>query len=351
MMAPIHRSRQVFRWLVFTVILSSALISLARAKQVTDAFGRQATIPDRPSSVYSASPPLTYLLYALDPAILAGLNFPVREGEKRYLNKRMLTLPVVGRWFGQAQAPNMEAILKIKPEVIVIQQFSSAIGNKMNESVMKSLSAPLFQVRLDSLSDYPDALRFLGQLLGRETRARELSLYVQKTLSDIAAFAGAMSDGKRTTVYYAEGMDGLTTECNLSGHAELINLAGGRNVHRCPAHDVFGMEPISLEQVMLYDPDVILVKEETFFKRVFGDSRWERLRAVKEKRVFLIPYEPFNWFDRPPSFMRFLGVKWVASRLYPGLYPIDMMKETRDFFRFFLRVDLTTEEARKIMYP
>jgi iron complex transport system substrate-binding protein len=48
------------------------------------------------------------------------------------------------------------------------------------------------------------------------------------------------------------------------------------------------MEAISLEQVMLYDPDVILAKEPVFYRAVVSDPRWQLVRAVKEKRVYPI---------------------------------------------------------------
>ena len=109
------------------------------------------------------------------------------------------------------------------------------------------------------------------------------------------------------------------------------------------------MEIVSVEQVMLYDPDAILVKEEAFFKRIFLDSRWGRIRAVREKKVYLIPSQPFNWFDRPPSFNAphrgEMGGEPPLSGDIPGL----MVRETREFFRLFLGVDLTVDEAREIM--
>jgi len=171
----------------------------------------------------------------------------------------------------------------------------------------------------------------------------------KKTIADMKAFTAKIDPKKKASVYYAEGVDGLNTDCDTSMHTELIKLAGGRNVHQCPVRDMFGMEKISLEQVMLYDPDVILVFEGAFYRAVFGDPRWQRLRAVKNGRVYLIPNQPFNWFDRPPSFMRLLGVKWVANLLYPDRYPVDMVKETQQFFRLFLGFDLSAKEAKKLM--
>ena len=104
-----------------------------------------------------------------------------------------------------------------------------------------------------------------------------------------------------------------------------------------------------MEQLLLYDPEVILVKEPTFFATIFTDPRWTNLRAVRDKRVYLIPCEPFNWFDRPPSFMRLLGIKWLLSLLHPDLYRVDMVAETHDFYKLFLGVDLSEIQTREVL--
>jgi iron complex transport system substrate-binding protein len=121
------------------------------------------------------------------------------------------------------------------------------------------------------------------------------------------------------------------------------------DVHRCHTSCHIGMEKVTLEQVTAYNPDVILVQDNAFFEKVLKDPQWNKIKAVKQGRVYLIPKAPFNWFDRPPSFMRILGLQWLMGRLYPNEYKKDLVKETRDFFKLFLRVDLAAEDAAKIM--
>jgi iron complex transport system substrate-binding protein len=331
----------------FIAVLASAVQSQGR--EITDMFGRKFSIPDRPQRVYSVSPPMTNLLYAIDPTMLAGLTVPVREWEKKYLDKRMQSLPVLGGWYGQGNTPNIEMILKVMPEIIVVQKFSSAFNSKTSETIMNTVPAPVVGVGLTTVFDYPEAILYLGRLLGREARAKELASYARKNISDVTTFSAGIPEKNKVSVYYAEGVDGLNTDCDTSMHTELINLAGGRNVHHCKDRDMFGMEKISFEQIMLYNPDVILVFEDTFYRSIFADSRWQQIKAVRNKRVYLIPNQPFNWFDRPPSFMRLLGAKWVASLLYPERFKVDMVKETQQFFKLFLRVNLTVEEARKLV--
>lgn len=333
--------------LVFLLFLLTALPVAAR--EIVDMAGRKVNVPDRIRKVYSTSPPATYMVYALDPSLLAGLNSPLKALEKKYLSRRLHSLPVLGGYFGQGQVANIEMIIKVKPDVVIMWSSKESAVNRKMEADMANLGIPLVFMTINRIEDYGRGLKFLGKLLNREERAGKLADYGEKALREVAAVTKAVHPGKRISVYYAEGPDGLYTECDTSQHAELIPLVGARNVHRCETKTGYGMERISLEQVILNNPDVIFIQEKDFYNRIRQDQRWHQIKAVRNSRVFIIPKAPYNWFDRPPSYMRYLGVKWVMTRLYPDLYQIDIIGEIKIFYRLFLGLDLTDEQCREIL--
>jgi len=319
------------------------------AREIIDMSGRKVTIPDVVSKVVAVSPPGTYLLYALDPRILAGLNFPLWESEKKYTVPEYRQLPVIGGMAGQGRTMNREVLLQVKPDFMVHWAWQDDATNQKFLESMASMPFPIVCVVMDSIEDYPGALHFIGDITNRRDRGEELGRYALDTVHGAKAMAAEIPENDKVRVYYAEGTDGLSTERAKSIHAELIPLAGGINVHQGDELDHYGMEKISMEQLLLYDPEVILVKEQTFFDTVFTDPRWKNLRAVQEKRVYLIPCEPFNWFDRPPSFMRLLGIKWLLGILHPDRFADDMVTETRSFYRLFLGVELNKAQAREVL--
>ncbi len=320
-----------------------------QAREIVDMKGRTLTIPDVVSKVAAVSPPGTYLLYAIDPSILAGLNFPIRAGEKKYTVPAYRKLPVLGGLAGQGRTLNREALLQVNPDFIIHWSWKDDAADQKFRQSMESMPFPLVSVCLSSILDYPEALRFTGDITNRKQRGESLYRYAQTALDEAQAITARIPEHKRVKVYYAEGTDGLSTERAQSIHAELIPLTGGVNVHKGEELDHYGMEKISMEQVLLSDPEVILVREKTFLATIFTDPRWKNLRAVRDKRVYLLPYEPFNWFDRPPSFMRLLGIKWLLNLLHPDLYPVDMVAETRSFYTLFLGVDLNAAQAKEVL--
>lgn len=331
---------------------SAALTAPAQAREVEDMRGRKVTIPDRIDKVFATSPPGTYLVYAIDPHLLVGLNFPLWESEKKLTHPHLRTLPVIGGTVGMGRTINQEILLGAKPDVILIWDWNETAIQAEYEAIFRRMGIPWVFVKADTVWDWPNALAFTGKVLGQEARGRELQAMAREMLGRLKAAVESLPKKNRApTVYYAEGADGLSTEGRGSFHTELIEVVGARNVHQGKVLAGYGMEHVSLEQVMGYAPDVILVKERAFWDTLFKDPRWKELRAVREHRVFLIPHEPFNWFDRPPSFMRLLGAEWLFSVLYPGRAVVDLAMQTKAFYRTFLGVAIDQRQAAEILGP
>lgn len=135
-------------------------------------------------------------------------------------------------------------------------------------------------------------------------------------------------------VYYARGPRGLVTGLGGSINVETIelmavNVAGGTQG---------GLANVSIEQVLLWNPDVIVTIDQDFAANVRGDPAWASLKAVREGRVHLSPKMPFGWVDFPPSVNRLIGLWWLGKILYPDLFKEDVRELTRDFYEKFYHV-------------
>lgn len=340
-------SRQ-FAFLVLFVLFAMS-VALGDAREITDMAGRKVMLPDPINKVYAPSAYGSYIMYSVDQTLLAGLIFPLKQEEKEYFRKDAQKLPVIGSLFGQRQTGSIDLLLKAKPDLIILWSAKKSALDQKAEEALTKLGLPYVYAVAESLDDYPDVFVFLGRLLGREERTERLADYCRKTLSDTRSVLSRIPVNRRLKVYYAEEADGLSTECDDSIHAELLKLAGDSNVHRCQATTHMGMEKLLPEQVKRYNPDAIVAQEKVFFDKVPKEPAWRSVKAVKEGRVFLVPRIPFNWFDRPPSFMRILGLRWLMNSLYPDDYRIDIAKEAREFYKLFLDVDVRDQEMRSII--
>jgi iron complex transport system substrate-binding protein len=147
-------------------------------------------------------------------------------------------------------------------------------------------------------------------------------------------------------VYSGRGPRGLETGLGGSINVETIEFLGARNV---AAERRGGMAVVSVEQVLLWNPDVIITIDQDFAANVRRDPVWSSIKAVQAGRVHLSPKMPFGWVDFPPSVNRLIGLWWLAKILYPQQFPEDLRPLTRDFYRRFYHVTPTDAQIEHVL--
>jgi len=328
------------------VFLCFVLVFYANASIYKDMFDDNIKI-DKVDKIYASSPIILYSLYAVDKSKIAGLNFPFNEIEAKYMDKNTKNLPVIGGWFGKGNTPNSEMILKVNPDVILLSENSKKTQESKIREALGNTNIPFFYIKSNSLSDIISSFSYLGKLTSNETRAKKLEDYANKILKEAKDVTKNIT--KKTKVYYAQGNNGLETKCDTSRN-ELISLAGGENVHKCQGNNTFyGKQAINFEQVLSYNPEIILVYEKEFYKKIYKDEKWQFIDAVKNKKVYFLPKGPFSWFDQPPSFMKILGLKWLLNVFYSDIYKIDIYKDAKEFYELFLGLKISNKDLDDIM--
>ena len=298
--------------------------------------------------VFGSSPPVNYLLYALNPKKMIGLNFqaknPNNNATQKYLDPYFLSLPVIGSFHGGGNNINLETLIAHQPELIVLWE-DDMMAKTVSEQIKKT-HIPTITVPFREIETMPQSIQTVANAIGETKRGNVLADYASKIISEVNA---SVSKEKPTRYYYAEGLDGLSTECDSSFHVVALNFAGGENVHKCRQSNLLGLEKISFETLLAYDPDVIIVQHSLVFNDLIDDKLWKNLRAVKQGHIYLVPTTPFNWIDRPPSFMRILGIQWLASRFHSKVYTINLESRVREFYELFLHVKPSENDIKTIL--
>jgi iron complex transport system substrate-binding protein len=325
----------IFAMLVFASLLLFA--GVAKGREIVDMAGRKRTIPERITKVYAAQPYTYVLMSVIAPEFLIGLPGPLSESEKRFVRPEMASLTVLGNGMGPGKQVNMESVLALKPDIVLMKGGPQTVSQRMTEK-FDQLGIPVVFVDLESVDKYPAGIEFTADLLGKPARGKALADYSRAVLSKVNRFVSIIPQNKRVRVYYAESADGLATECDQSFHADAIKLAGGVIVHHCELSRHIGMEKISMEQILVYNPEVIVASDPQFSTYAKNDPRWSRVKAVTSGQIFTIPRTPFNWIDRPPTVTRIMGIQWLAHSFYPKQYPIDLLATTSEFQSLFFGV-------------
>ncbi|MBB4196658.1 hypothetical protein CCR94_20280 [Rhodoblastus sphagnicola] len=303
--------------------------------------GRTVSVPDDIKSVYAMTHAMP-LVVALAPDKLAGFASPRAMSAEalKLLPPELSKLPNLG---GGPDA-NLE---KLKDMKLDIALGWTSPGESYPARQIERIGLPVVNIEVDRLDQYPATFRFLGRLFHREALARAL----EREMAEVQAAVAEVKTPK-PRVYYAESQDGLTTQCDTSDRVEVIARAGGVNALHCEPGAPFAANyPLGLERLLTLDPDVIVTRFAATAEAIRKDPRWAQLKAVRAGKIFAAPNAPFNWFDRPPSFLRALGARWLAGKLHPEVKLGDLRADARAFYALFFGVTPTDADLDQLLAP
>jgi iron complex transport system substrate-binding protein len=326
--------------------LSAAILAphAARAATVTDGAGRIVPVPERVERVFPAGPPAAIFLYTLAPELLIGWPRANRPEEREFLLPDVGARPEVGRITGRGNTANLEVVLALKPDLILDVGSVNPTYVSLADRVQQQTGVPyaLLDGRFDGI---PLAYRTLGALIGRREQGEALALSAEGTIRTITQRVDTIALEQRPRVYYARGPRGLETGLGGSINVETIelvarNVAGGTRG---------GLANVSIEQVLLWNPDTIVTIDQDFAANVLSDPAWAPVAAVRARRVHLSPKLPFGWVDFPPSVNRLIGLWWLGKILYPELFPEDLRALTREFYTRFYHVTPSDAQIDRVL--
>lgn len=335
------------------MFLTPSTVETQGSKNITDMIGRDIEIPASVSNVVATSPPMTTVLYMIAPDKLKAVNFQWTDDEMKYVPSQYQNYPVVGGWYG-TQDGSYEEFIASEPDIVIesIDEGGDGDLSTVKERQEKFGSIPVVAVNdTTNVEKVGGSITFMGEIVGAQDKAKELNEFNDKYLDIVHDRSSKLSDSDKKTVYYAQGDDGLQTSPSHSTHGQLIDLIGGKNVADSVAqgNTTNGVQ-VSMEQVISWNPDVIITNDMEFYKMVYSDSNWGKLDAVKNKDVYVSPQSPFKWFDRPVGANMIIGVPWTAKAIYPDDYKdINMVDATKEFYSNFYHIDLSDDDAKQML--
>ena len=324
----------------------------AETREITDMAGRKVTVPaaENIESVFSAGPVAAIFLYMVAPDKLLGWNYELNDVEKSIILDKYQDLPN----FGMGDAVNYEAVIAANPTIAIN---SGKINDTMVsdcDALSESLGIPVVAVD-NELNNSAEAFRFMGELLGVEDHAEELAQYAEQVFTDINALSD-IPEEKKVSVYFGNGEDSLETAPRGSQHAQILDAINAVNVADLELGDGSRVQ-ISAEQLLAWDPDVIVVNGEpkadksgnSAAEDILSNPDYASLKAVQDQKVYGTPNAPLSWVDRPAGPNRLIGMRWFSALIYPEYIKCDINEEIHKFFDLFYHVDLSDEQLENVL--
>ncbi|NJE48978.1 iron ABC transporter substrate-binding protein [Thermococcus sp. 9N3] len=318
---------------------------------VTDMLGRTVKVPTNVSRVVAVGPgALRILVYLNATDKVVGIE----EFEKRFSYGRpyilahpeLLKLPVIGPG-GPGKLPDMEALIKVHPQVI----FMVFVSKQTADEVQEKTGIPVVVLSYGTLKNFTDPVFFkslllAGKILGKEKRAEEVIKFIEEQQSYLENLTKGL---KSPRVYVGgigfKGAHGITS--TFTDYAPFTVLHLDNVASNLSSKN--GWVQVDKEFLLKENPDYIFI-DEGGLKIILEDYRsnpdfYNSLKAVKEGNLYGVL--PYNFYNTNIG-IAIADAYYIGKVIYPERFKdIDPVKKADEIFTFLVGKPVYSELAKE----
>lgn len=314
-------------------------------RTIRDLAGREVSLPEKVERVIAVGPGalrLVAYLGAIDKVVgieareKTMMKNPWFRPYAHVLDEAFFRLPVVGPG-GPGKLPDFESVMVCKPDVIIAVFVDTAQANNLQAKT----GIPVVCVSYGGLGTWNEeaqvSLTLLGEILGRERRAKELNAYIANLQCELAERTRAIIADDKRAAYFGgiscKGPHGLASTEAGYPPADMVNAVNVANASGKRGH-LF----IDKEQILVWDPDVIFIDigSKDVLAQEFDAHRdfYRLLKASKNQKVFsLLPYNYYNTNIE----LALINACFIGKCLHPDAFKdIDIKAKACDILSEFL---------------
>lgn len=338
------------RFLATAILAPMTILGAAQAQEpvtVTDQTGEEIILDGPAERVVTVPMPAAAMFIAIDGSAdrLAGMHqqskAAIAEGILGEFFPGALDVPtdMIGTQF----APNVEEMLAVNPDLV----FQWANRGADVISPMTDVGLDVIGLTYGSQEEAEEWIRIMGEVAGEEEKADRLIDWHRTTLADLQETVEAIPEEDRPTVLY---LGRFLSELRAPGtgtyQAWAVEAAGGIN----PAAGLSGWTAVNIEQVLAWNPDVILLnnfEEGLDPQDVYDDPQMAGISAVENRRVYMMPLGGYRW--DPPSHESPLSWHWLAMIIHGDAVDYPIREEIKESYGWIYGQTPTEEQIDEIL--
>ncbi len=251
---------------------------------------------------------------------------------------------------------NIEELLKLEPDVVFYGAGSAQLGQQLLDAGIPALAISPGKWGYDAIETLNNWILLLSQLFPENDRTQLVSDYSEEIYNRVQERVSGLSDEERERIFFLFQYNDttITTSGQKFFGQWWADAIGAVNVGEEMETD--NSTAVNMEQIYAWNPQRILItnfnaaQPEDLYENTIGSYDWSEIDAVKNQKVNKMPLGMYRSYtcgvDTPVTLL------WLAQTVYPELFSdIDIIEETKNYYKNVFGVDLTDEQAGEIFTP
>jgi iron complex transport system substrate-binding protein len=231
---------------------------------------------------------------------------------------------------------NGEELLTVNPQVVIAPNLSIA-----QPAVNAGIPVVILQTGATG-ADVKQDVSVMAALFNVSSRSAAYNSYFDSTVKQVEAGVANIPASQRVSAVFL-AFSPLRVPVYSTNY--MFPIDGATSV---TANETQTNVQITQEQLLAWNPDVIVVQQAADQQALYTDSEYSSLKAVQDHRVYLIPQGLQPWTDNSPEMP--LGLLFLAKMFYPNNFTsVNLTSATRSFYQQFYKVNLSNSQIASIL--
>lgn len=330
---------------LLTGLFAAIMAAQAHSVPVKDQNGHMVDVPNNVERVVSITIPLASMIMAIDQSTerLVGMHKASRMDIDHGLLGRIFPEAehIPHNMSGEGFVPNVEALASQAPDLVF--QWGDRGENIVRP--LRQLGLPVLTLKYGDSAWAADWLRMVGQALGKPERGNRLADWFEQRLDQTLQQAASLEQQPRALYLFRTRSGFQVAGANTSMGSDLDKV-GALNM----AAEVPGFASVDIEQLMVWDPELILLNNfepGLSPEDLYDDPRLQGISAVRERRVYVYPYGGFRW--DPPSQETPLSLDWLFTLAHPEHADPGLRQRIREGYRLLYDYEVSEQDLDDLL--
>lgn len=327
---------------------SSSQQAQSDTRMFTDSLGREVELPKDITRICPSGHTAQQVLLTMAPDLMVGLSQNLNDDQLKIFGDKFKGYPVFGAVLGAKDDLNREAVAAADPQVIIDTGEVKKDTQESLDALQEQLGIPVVFVEA-YLDDYGAAYKTLGELLNMEDRGNELSEYCDKIYKTTEDAMAKIPEADRVNMAYLLGENGLNAIAKTSVQAQVVDMVANNVVVVEDASGKGSGNEISLEQIAMWNPELIIFQQGSIYDTVGSDPAWAGIAAIASGNYYQVPNNPWCWMNNPPTVNQLMGMQWLPRLLYPDAFDDSIQDVTKAYYSTMYGYNLTDAELNDLL--
>ncbi len=251
---------------------------------------------------------------------------------------------------------NLEELMKLEPDIVIYSASQPEQGEQLRNAGFAAVALSVNKWEYNAIETLNQWISLLSEIFPDNDKTEVVAKYSNEIYELVQERVADIPEEERERVFFL--FKYTDTNMQTSGSKFFgqfwADAMGAVNV--AEEIEMDNQVDANMEQIYSWNPSMIFITNFTeaqpddLYTNAIGNYDWSAIDAVQNEKVFKMPLGMYRSYT--PGVDTPVTLLWFAKTTYPELFEdIDIIQETKDYYKEVFGVELTDEQATSIFAP